>query len=264
MNESLKKYFENFYKNLPSGSTLISVSFSRDSKKDNYYSIDENYKVVRADIKDPDNGYYYSGYTFGDSDIDKSLKNNSLYAIPIPEIDYTKKLNKAIFLDRDGILMKDEGYVGSIDRVFIVSEFIEFVKVAKEKGYLAVVTTNQSGVAYGYYTEEDVQKVHNYLSSEYKKHGAIIDDFLYCPYHTKGENTKYVKETVIRKPMPGMHLTLAQKYNIDITKSFMVGDRDFDIINLPYLKTYLIETPAYKIINRDKIVSIKSLTEKLV
>ena len=155
--------------------------------------------------------------------------------------------------------MEDLGYVGSVDRVKIKKEFIEIVKYAKEKGFITIVVTNQAGVSYGYYTEEDVKKVHKYIYEEYKKCGALIDDFYYCPYHIKSENKKYNIISMMRKPESGMHLLASKKYNIDLSASFMIGDRDTDIIKIPYLKTLLIETSAYKIINRENIVDTKDI-----
>ena len=158
----------------------------------------------------------------------------------------------------DGIRI-NPGNIGSVDRVKIKKEFIEIVKYAKEKGFITIVSTNQAGVSYGYYTEEDVKKVHKYIYEEYKKCGALIDDFYYCPYHIKSENKKYNIISMMRKPESGMHLLASKKYNIDLSASFMIGDRDTDIIKIPYLKTLLIETPAYKIINRENIIDTKDI-----
>ncbi|ELV06942.1 histidinol phosphatase-like protein, partial [Brachyspira hampsonii 30599] len=171
----------------------------------------------------------------------------------------TKKINKALFLDRDGVLIEDVGYIGTTDRVKIKKEFIDAVKYAKDKGYITIVTTNQAGVSYNYYTNEDVNNVHKYIYDEYKKGGAVIDDFYYCPYHIKGHVEPYNIVSMLRKPEAGMHLLASKKYNIDLFNSFMIGDRDSDIIKIPYLKTLLIQTDAYEIENKKNIVKIDDI-----
>lgn len=266
---NINNFFLEFCERLEKDAVLVGLDFNIfNLNKDNnkLYSIDDNYKIVKNDIENALSGYsilkeiIYKNKTLIENDknniiniIDKAFEENLLYGIPAYIPNQNKKINKALFLDRDGVLMEDAGYVGSMDRVVIKKEFIDIVRYAKEKGYITIVTTNQAGVSYNYYSENDVKKVHQYIYEEYKKNGALIDDFYYCPYHIKGINEKYKIISMLRKPEAGMHLLASKKYNIDLTKSFMIGDRDTDIIKIPYLKTLLIETPAYKIINRENI-----------
>lgn len=266
---NINNFFLEFCERLEKDAVLVGLDFNIfNLNKDNnkLYSIDDNYKIVKNDIENALSGYsilkeiVYKNKTLIENDknniiniIDKAFEENLLYGIPAYIPNQNKKINKALFLDRDGVLMEDAGYVGSMDRVVIKKEFIDIVRYAKEKGYITIVTTNQAGVSYNYYSENDVKKVHQYIYEEYKKNGALIDDFYYCPYHIKGINEKYKIISMLRKPEAGMHLLASKKYNIDLTKSFMIGDRDTDIIKIPYLKTLLIETPAYKIINRENI-----------
>lgn len=266
---NINNFFLEFYERLEKDAVLVGLDFNifnLNKDNDKLYSIDNNYKIVKNDIENALSGYsilkeiVYKNKTLIENDknniiniIDKAFEENLLYGIPAYIPNQNKKINKALFLDRDGVLMEDAGYVGSMDRVVIKKEFIDIVRYAKEKGYITIVTTNQAGVSYNYYSENDVKKVHRYIYEEYKKNGALIDDFYYCPYHIKGINEKYKIISMLRKPEAGMHLLASKKYNIDLTKSFMIGDRDTDIIKIPYLKTLLIETPAYKIINRENI-----------
>ncbi|PTY40924.1 D-glycero-alpha-D-manno-heptose-1,7-bisphosphate 7-phosphatase [Brachyspira hampsonii] len=278
MYNDIENYFYAFYKNLDRDSVLMSLDFNTDNElSENLYTIDKNYKVIKNDITN-----ILSGYSFNDnllihneklynkSEINdnkeyineliyNAFNKNILYGIPLYLADDTKKINKALFLDRDGILMEDVGYIGTIDRVKIKKEFIDVVKYAKEKGYITIVTTNQAGVSYNYYTNEDVNNVHKYIYDEYKKGGAVIDDFYYCPYHIKGHVEPYNILSVLRKPEAGMHLLASKKYNIDLYNSFMIGDRDSDIIKIPYLKTLLIQTDVYEIENKKNIVKIDDI-----
>ena len=196
--------------------------------------------------------------------IDEAFNNGNLYGIPLYIPDANKKINKALFLDRDGVLMEDVGYIGEVDRVKIKNDFLGVVKYANKKNYITIVTTNQAGVSYNYYTNDDVKNVHNYLHQEYKKHDAVIDDFYYCPYHIKGNVEEYKLLSVLRKPEAAMHLIACKKYNIDLTSSFMIGDRDSDIIKIPFLKTLLIKTDVYDIVNTDNIVEVNDIYSFLV
>lgn len=268
---NINNLFLEFYKKLEKDSVLVGLDFNINSEKTNnnkFYSIDNDYRIIKKDIENSLSGYsILNEIAYKNNEkiiinakiINEAFEKKSLYGIPLYIPNENKKINKALFLDRDGVLMEDLGYVGNIDRVKIKKEFIDIVKYAKEKGFITIVTTNQAGVSYGYYGEEDVKKVHLYIYEEYKKCGALIDDFYYCPYHIKSDNKKYNIISMLRKPEAGMHLLAAKKYNIDLSKSFMIGDRDTDIIKIPYLKTLLIETPAYKIINRKNIVNAKDI-----
>lgn len=268
---NIDNLFLEFYKKLEKDSVLVGLDFNINNEKTNnnkFYSIDNDYKIIKNDIENSLSGYsILNEIAYKNNEkiiinakiIDEAFEKKSLYGIPLYIPNENKKINKALFLDRDGVLMEDLGYVGNIDRVKIKKEFIDIVKYAKEKGFITIVATNQAGVSYGYYSEEDVKKVHLYIYEEYKKCGALIDDFYYCPYHIKSDNKKYNIISMLRKPESGMHLLAAKKYNIDLSKSFMIGDRDTDIIKIPYLKTLLIETPAYKIINRKNIINAKDI-----
>ena len=266
---NIDKFFLDFGGKLEKDSVLVGLDFNIENNDNNkFYSIDNDYRIVKNDIENSLSGYsilneiaYKNNkkIIIDEEIINKAFEENLLFGVPLYIPNQNKKINKALFLDRDGILMEDLGYVGSIDRVKIKKEFVDIVKYAKEKCFITIVATNQAGVSYGYYGEEEVQKVHKYIYEEYKKRGALIDDFYYCPYHIKSENKKYNIVSTMRKPEAGMHLLAAKKYNINLSESFMIGDRDTDIIKIPYLKTLLIETPAYKIINREKIVKTKDI-----
>jgi histidinol-phosphate phosphatase family protein len=138
-------------------------------------------------------------------------------------------LRPGILLDRDGTIIVDHGYIGSIDRV----EFIEGSAVAirsfNQAGIPVAVVTNQGGVARGLYGIEDVGKVHRYISDYLAEQGAHIDLFLYCPYHPAGVVEAFARTSEDRKPRPGMAKAAAAALNLDLLNSWVVGDRPEDI-----------------------------------
>lgn len=128
-------------------------------------------------------------------------------------------MHKALFLDRDGILNIDKGYVYKWEDIIWVEEVFEMIRLAMDKNYLVIVLTNQSGIHYQKYAKEDVEVLHKKMSEFLAKKGLIITDWIYC--------AELVSES--RKPRPGMLLEAQKKYDIDLSKSFMVGDKTTDV-----------------------------------
>tara|TARA_B100001750_G_C15090531_1_gene390432 strand:+ start:11 stop:520 length:510 start_codon:yes stop_codon:yes gene_type:complete len=141
-----------------------------------------------------------------------------------------KKKNKALFLDRDGVINKNFGYVFSRKNFVWLKNVKKAIKYAYIKKYLIIVITNQSGVARGLYSEIDIKKLHNEINNELKKINCKIHDFFYCPYHPKHGNKKYKKYSYLRKPNPGMIFKAVKKWNIDLNESLMLGDKKTDMI----------------------------------
>jgi D-glycero-D-manno-heptose 1,7-bisphosphate phosphatase len=131
---------------------------------------------------------------------------------------------KAAFLDRDGVINEDLGYVGSIEDFKFKEGIFEFLRLLQNKDYKLFIVTNQSGIARGYYKEEEFLKLMEWLKKELQKEKIEIIDFEYCPHHPE-----ITGECDCRKPKPGMILKLANKYNIDLSSSIMIGDKDSDI-----------------------------------
>lgn len=128
-------------------------------------------------------------------------------------------MNKALFLDRDGILNVDKGYVHKWEDIVWVEEVFSIIKMANERGYKVIVLTNQSGIHKGMYTEADVHVLHEQMNLFLQQKGLIVDDWFYCAE----------MDSEFRKPRPGMLLEAARKHNIDLSKSFMVGDKATDV-----------------------------------
>ena len=137
-----------------------------------------------------------------------------------------KKVKKpAVFLDRDGVLIKEKSYVKALEQLEIFSYTAECVARIKEKGYLTIVITNQSGIARGLFAEEELIKMNQFLMKE-----TGVDAVYYCPHYGQGIIPKYAKSCSCRKPGIGMIELGCRDYDIDLSKSYMVGDRASDIL----------------------------------
>lgn len=148
---------------------------------------------------------------------------------------------KAVFLDRDGVLNVDVDYLYKIDDFQWVDEAPEALVYLVKQGYHLFVVTNQSGIARGYYTVDDMQKLHAHMQQELQKYGAQIERFYYCPHHKEGKIAEYAIECDCRKPKPGMLLQAMAEYAIDKEQSFLIGDskRDIEAAQAAGIKGYL-------------------------
>lgn len=151
-------------------------------------------------------------------------------------------MNKALFLDRDGIVNVDTAYLHKPEDVIFVDGIFELCKAAQKKDYLIIIVTNQAGIAKGYYSEKDVKLLHSWLKNEFNKRGITISDIYYSPYHSDGIIKEYKKDSYCRKPNPGLFLKAAEKYNIDFSASLMIGDKHSDRIKLDNLKSIILKS----------------------
>ena len=143
---------------------------------------------------------------------------------------FTHQLHKpAVFLDRDGVLNTNYGYVHSPENFSWVKGAPEAVKSFNDHGYLVFVVTNQSGVARGYYREESILELHAWIAAQLRTTGAHIDQFLYCPHHPEALVEEYKRDCPWRKPKPGMLHRALENWPIDRQKSFLIGDKETDI-----------------------------------
>lgn len=133
-------------------------------------------------------------------------------------------MNKAIFIDKDGTLVKDLPYNVDPKKIQMYSDVPFALQRFIEDGYKIIVITNQPGVAYGYFKEEQIKLVEKELTMQLKKFNIPIDGFYYCPHHVMGTVTKYTLDCECRKPKPGMIEKAAQDLNINLTESWMIGD----------------------------------------
>ena len=135
----------------------------------------------------------------------------------------------AVFLDRDGVLNHDDSYVGTRERFRWMPGAIAAIRACNGAGYFVFLITNQSGVARGLYTEDDVTALHGTIREELREAGAHLDDVRYCPYHIEGTVARYALAHPWRKPEAGMLIDLMQHWNVDREASHLIGDQDTDV-----------------------------------
>jgi D-glycero-D-manno-heptose 1,7-bisphosphate phosphatase len=138
-------------------------------------------------------------------------------------------LRPALFLDRDGVINVDHGYVSKPGDFEFVPGIAELCRRAKELGYLVFVVTNQAGIGRGYYTEQEFLTLTEWMCDLLRAQGALIDKVYYCPYHEAHGVGRYRKNSSFRKPGPGMILQAAQEFGVDLRESVLVGDKESDI-----------------------------------
>jgi len=135
----------------------------------------------------------------------------------------------AVFMDRDGTINEEVNYLSRMEQLRLYPQTCEAVRLVNEAGMKAVVVTNQSGIARGYFTEEFVRSVHDRINEILAAKGARIDGFYVCPHHPVYGNGVYKLDCVCRKPKPGLLLQAAAEMGIDLSRSYMVGDMLKDI-----------------------------------
>ena len=138
-------------------------------------------------------------------------------------------MNKAVFLDRDGTINEEMGYVNHISRFKIFSYTFDAIKILNDLGFKVFVITNQSGLARGYFDEDVLNQVHRELLKQAKKKKARIEKIYYCPHHKDGVVDKYKMECECRKPKSGMLLKAQQDFDISLKDSYLISDRYKDI-----------------------------------
>lgn len=137
--------------------------------------------------------------------------------------------NPALFLDRDGVINVDHGYVHTPEEFEFVEGIFELVAAAKRAGYLVIIVTNQAGIGRGYYSETQFHTLTNWMKKRFDAHGGNIDAVYFCPYHPKHGIGKYLRESDCRKPGPGMLLLAERELKIDMTRSIFIGDKPSDM-----------------------------------
>jgi D-glycero-D-manno-heptose 1,7-bisphosphate phosphatase len=138
-------------------------------------------------------------------------------------------VRRAVFLDRDGTIIEERGYLGRLDLIAPFPYAADAIVRLRGAGYLVVVVTNQAGVARGYFSEAFVHQAHRHLDSLLAAEGAAPDAYYYCPHHPEGVVEGYRVDCRCRKPAPGMVEQAARDWDIDVTRSFVVGDKWLDV-----------------------------------
>jgi D-glycero-D-manno-heptose 1,7-bisphosphate phosphatase len=143
--------------------------------------------------------------------------------------DQTRAGQPAVFLDRDGTLIEEVGYLNRLERLRFFPWTVDAVRVLNQAGLAVVVITNQSGVGQGYFDEAFLHRLHGTIDERMREGRARIDGYYYCPHHPQAKLEQYRIACECRKPKPGLIHQAARELGLDVTRSFMVGDRWGDI-----------------------------------
>jgi len=136
---------------------------------------------------------------------------------------------KAVFLDRDGTVNEEVSYLPTMDKLKLITGSAKAMRLLRVAGFKLVIITNQSGIARGFFTERNVKRIHQKLKKMLKREGAIYDGIFYSPYSVNGSVRPFNRDSPLRKPGIGMLEKGRDLFDIDLTKSYMVGDRESDI-----------------------------------
>jgi D-glycero-D-manno-heptose 1,7-bisphosphate phosphatase len=140
-----------------------------------------------------------------------------------------KARRPAVFLDRDGTIIKDVGYLSRLDDIELLPGSIDAIRALNRAALPVIVITNQSGIARGYFTEEFLADAHRALAARAEAGGARIDAFYYCPHHARGTVAKYATSCECRKPGAELLRRAAADLSVDLSRSYMVGDKWLDV-----------------------------------
>lgn len=138
-------------------------------------------------------------------------------------------MKRAVFLDRDGVIVDDPGYLDDPDALRLLPGAGRALAALSQAGWKLVIVTNQSGIARGYFTEERLTEIHARLRELLTVLGASLDAIYYCPHHPDGTVARFARECECRKPQPGLLLAAARDRGLDSTQCWMVGDQAKDI-----------------------------------
>lgn len=136
--------------------------------------------------------------------------------------------DKALFLDRDGVVNVDRGYVHRIEEFEFIDGIFEFCATAERLGYALIIATNQSGIGRGYYTEDDFHALMRWVGERFAERGVHLHDYYFCPDHPEGRG-RHRRESFMRKPAPGMLLRAADDHRLVLRDCLMIGDNERDI-----------------------------------
>ena len=157
-------------------------------------------------------------------------------------------------MDRDGTITEEMGYLKDPKKLKLISHSAEAIRLLNKKGILAIMVSNQSGVAQGYFTEKTVKETQKKLEELLAEKGAYLNGIYYCPHHPKFGPPKYKKNCNCRKPKPGMLLKAVKRFNLDLKKGYVIGDKieDMELAKKVGAKGILVLT-GYGQKSREKI-----------
>jgi len=150
----------------------------------------------------------------------------------------------AVFIDRDGTINEQMGYINHLSRFHLLPGVTEAIRLLNKNNFLAIIVTNQSGVARGYYPLDLVHELHAVLRASLKEKRAVIDGTFFCPHHVRGVVAEYTRECDCRKPKTGLIDQALEAFDIDMSGSYVVGDRitDIELAHHSKIKGVLVKT----------------------
>lgn len=137
--------------------------------------------------------------------------------------------HKAAFIDRDGVINEERGYVHHIEDFVLIPGVVEGLTLLRSAGYLLIIVTNQAGIARGYYDQVAMEHLHDYLRRLLSERGVTLDAIYFCPHHPQGSVSGLGIECNCRKPAPGMLLQAMQDFDLDLAASVLIGDKRSDV-----------------------------------
>ncbi len=149
--------------------------------------------------------------------------------MPTIDTSSSRSTSGAVFLDRDGTLIRDVGYLQDPSQIQFLPGVLEALRLLQQTGLHLVLVSNQSGIARGYFTPQTLQAVQNHLEALLRKAGIQLSGWYYCPHHPEAALREYRQNCFCRKPAPGMLFRAARDFHLDLKRSYLVGDKLSDI-----------------------------------
>lgn len=214
---------------------MAELAVGKDDRAHALQKVAEASEGLRVFLSDVPAGLWRDRLTADGATIEEPAPASSLYHITcaIAEmhryLDRSHERRPALFLDRDGVIIEDTGYVGDYKKITLKDGIAETIRAFREKGFHVFVVTNQSGIGRGYYDEDDYNLVRAKIDVLLKELGASLDDERACAYHPDNQNPLYLRDYDWRKPHPGMIFDLASEWNVDLENSYLIGDKQTDI-----------------------------------
>lgn len=176
-------------------------------------------------------------------------------------------MNKAVFFDRDGTLIAEGNYISKPEQAILIDGVADGLHMLLANGFKIIVVTNQSGVARGYFTVEDMEKVNDCIESQLNSLGVRTDAVYYCPHHPKGIISKYSFVCECRKPAIGMALKAMQDFDLDLKSCYMIGDKPIDVefgYNFGAKRNFLVRTGYGSEYNADDLAPQTEIVDSVI
>jgi D-glycero-D-manno-heptose 1,7-bisphosphate phosphatase len=138
-------------------------------------------------------------------------------------------MRPAVFLDRDGTMVREVGYLGRAEDLHWFPWTVEAIRLLRRAGFLICVTTNQGGIGLGLFSETFLQQLHRTMDAHLARAGAAVDGWFYCPHHPRAVIAEFAIDCECRKPNPGMIRQAVRQFDIDPSRSFVIGDKQIDV-----------------------------------